>query len=107
MFGVTERGEYKYHCNKCYKIKLGQRRKRKMKKCVFGIAVGDSGKSDENIGSFFKIHLGEETIYVPVLEVSAKTIIELKTEMIRTIEALFKSMIKEWMEKEKRNESKI
>lgn len=26
MFGVTERGEYKYCCKKCYKIKLGPKR---------------------------------------------------------------------------------
>lgn len=71
-----------------------------MKKCVFGMAVGDSVKLGENTGSFFKVHLAEETIYVPVLEVSAKNIIGLKTEMVRTIEALFKSIIKEQLGKE-------
>ncbi len=25
MFGVTERGQYKYKCNKCYRIELRKR----------------------------------------------------------------------------------
>lgn len=29
LFGVTERGEHKYYCNKCYKIEFEDRRRKK------------------------------------------------------------------------------